>query len=303
MDIKQLKRFLDVCETKSFTKTAENLYISQQALSSSIYALEEELGRPVFNRTPKGVFPTEEGLFLKEICTPVVQCFDEMTADLYCKFNSRKGLLLLGLVPGVLRASIPDLLLRFREKNPNIELKGVESLDTICIDNVINGLVEIAFCPRPQDESLIEYIKLREEKLYAVINKNSVLSKKKTVSIKDLKNEKLVTLNKYHQIYHKILACCRSNGLVPRFVVESGESSILLSMVKTNMCVFICMDHISMGMDKSSCVRIPLSDKDMVWEYGLVYKKDKKLSYSAKLLEEFLINRLVNNKDNNGKEQ
>ncbi|WP_374047260.1 LysR family transcriptional regulator [uncultured Cloacibacillus sp.] len=43
MDIKQLKRFLDLYETGSFTKTAENLFLSQQALSSSIITLEREL--------------------------------------------------------------------------------------------------------------------------------------------------------------------------------------------------------------------------------------------------------------------
>lgn len=288
MDIKQLKRFLDICETKSFTKTAENLYISQQALSSSIYALEEELNRPLFSRTAKGVIPTEAGLFLKELCTPLVKSFDDMLIELTLRFDNTKEKLFLGLVPEVLRASSPNLLLRYRETYPNIELKAIESLDTICINHVMNGTVELAFCPRPHDDSLVEYIHLRAESVYAVIHKNSPLAKNKTLSMKDLINEKIVTLNEYHQIYHKILACFRTYGFTPRFMVESGESSILLSMVKTNMCAFICMEHIALTMDEFSCVRIPIADPDMIWEYGIVYKKDRKLGRSAKQLIDFL---------------
>lgn len=288
MDIKQLKRFLDVCETKSFSRTAENLFISQQALSSSINALEEELGRPIFDRTAKGVIPTEEGLFLKEICTPMVQSFDDMTAELFCKFYSKKSKLVFGLAPEVLKASMPDLLLRFRESYPNVELKAVEGLDTICVDNVINGKVEFAFCPRPHDDSSTEFITLRQEKIYAVINKNSALAKNKTVSIGDLINERIVTLDKHHQIYHKILNCSKEYDFTPRFIVESAESSILLSMVKTNMYIFICMEHIAKNMDKASCVRIPISDKDMMWEFGVIYKKEKKLSHNAIQFVNFL---------------
>jgi len=289
MDIKQLKRFLDICRTGSFTKTAENLYISQQALSSSISTLEEELGRPIFTRTATGVIPTEDGLFLKEVCTPVVQSFDDMTTEIYCRFDTKKGRLVLGLVPEVLLASIPDLLLRFRKTYTNIELKTIENLDTQCVDDVINGTVELAFCPRPHDSDLpLEYIHLRDEKIYAVINKNSSLSQKKTISVSDLKDERIVTLNRYHQIYYEIMDCCKANGFTPRFEVETGESSILLSMVKTNECVFICMEHVAVNMDKSSCVKIPISDKGMVWEYGLIYKKDKKLCHSARQFVNYL---------------
>lgn len=288
MDIKQLKRFLDLCETGSFTKTAENLFLSQQALSTSMNVLEEELGKTLFKRTSRGVVLTKEGLVLKELCGPLVQSFDEMTAELNRRFNNEKGHLVIGLAPGVLQASSPDLLLRFRHAYPNFDFRAIESPDTVCVENVLNGKVDLAFCPKPHDGSSVEYLHLREERLFAVVSRNSPLAEKESLDVEDLKEEKLVSLNKYYQIHYQILAWYRAHGLDPDFAVESGEIGVLLSMVELNRYVFICMEHIADDREKSGCAKIPIADEDFVWEYGVVYKKGKKLNHSARLFLDFL---------------
>jgi len=96
MDIRQLKRFLDLCETGSFTRTAENLFLSQQVLSTSMNILEE-LGKALYKRTSKGVILTREGQILKELCMPLVQSYDDMALELNRRFNNEKGHLVIGL--------------------------------------------------------------------------------------------------------------------------------------------------------------------------------------------------------------
>lgn len=287
MDIKQLKRFLDLCETGNFTKTAENLFLSQQALSSSMIALEEELGRSLFRRTPKGVVLTEAGTLLKELCLPVVERFDSMTQELDRRFQLKKAVLPLALAPVVLQASAPDLLLRFRMAYPNVDLKAVEERDTVCLEHLAKGTVDMAFCPRPLDCSGLEYIPLGQERLCAVVNIDSPLAGRRTLRMADLKDEKLVSLNKYHCIYYKILDGFSRCGCAPDFVVETGEIDVLLSMVKLNMCVFICMEYAAKDMDRNNCVKIPISDPGMAWEYGLMYRKGRRLEYGAEKLMEF----------------
>lgn len=288
MDIKQLKRFLDICETGSFTRTAENLFLTQQALSTSMNILEEELGKPLFKRTPKGLILTAEGRVLRELCTPLVQHFDDMTHELNRRFGNETGHLVIGLAPGVLQASSPDLLLRFRRAYPNFDFRAIESPDTVCVEHVIRGEAQMAFCPRPWNESATEYIPLGEERIYAIVSRDSPLAGKCSVSAEDLRQEKLVSLNKYYQIHYRILDWYERHGLIPDFAVESGEIGVLLSMVELNRYLFICMEHIAMDLEKSRCVRIPFEDESFVWEYGLVYKKGKKLDHSARVFLDFV---------------
>lgn len=293
MDIKQLKRFLEICNTKSFVAAANKIYISQQALSNSIKLLENELGKKLFYRTSKGVFLTEEGRFLKKICTPLVKDFDKMVLELSGEFQSKKEKLVIGLVPGVLWATFPDLLIRFRENHPNIDLKVIEGFDVECVNKVIKGTVDIAVCPRPFEKDVIGYFTLRKEKVYAIVNKKDELAGRKTLSMRDLFNKNIVTLNKYHQLYHRILAVCKHYNFIPKFVVESGESNVLLGLVKTDNYIFICMEHIAMQADTESCSRILITDEEMTWEYGLVFKKDKTLSKGAKKLIEFFHDKIL----------
>lgn len=289
MDIKQLKRFLDLCETNSFTQTARNLYLSQQALSSSMNALEEELDKPLFQRTAKGVILTREGEYLKQACEPVVSNFDRMVLDLNHQFQEKKETLLLGLAPFVLRASSPDLIFKFRTIYPKYLVKATECADITCEKDIMDESVELAFCSRPLDNPAIKYIPVGKEPLYAVVNKASPLALKQQVDLVDLQNEKLISLNKYHQIHNVIMRCCHNYGFTPEFAVETGEVGTLLGLVELNQGVFICMRHITMDIDSNCCAAVPVCGRDAIWEYGLIYKKSRKLSRCAERFIDFVV--------------
>lgn len=295
MDVKLLKRFLDLCETKNFTKTAGNLFLSQQALSSSVRALEEELGKPLFKRTPTGLVLTDEGAYLKKVCAPVVQNFDNMVLELEQYFHEQAQILLFGLAPGVLQASSADLIFKFRTACPNYEVRGVEGADIVCLEYVLDGSVELAFCARPPEEPAIRYIPVGEERLYAVVNRASSLAGRAEIGVDDLKGQRLVSLNRFHQIHHRICGLCHSCGFSPEFVVETGEISTLLGLVKLNEYVFICMEHVAEEIDQTCCAAIPLTGTDAVWEYGLIHRKDHHLSLCAKRFISFVKNNSVGN--------
>ena len=61
MELKQLEYFIVVCEQGSFNRAAECLYTSQPNVSKVILSLERELGRPLFERSPRGLRITPYG--------------------------------------------------------------------------------------------------------------------------------------------------------------------------------------------------------------------------------------------------
>lgn len=64
MNIKQLEYFVDLSQTLNFTKTAQNFYISQTAITKQIQCLEKDLGIPLFKRSKKSVELTNEGILI-----------------------------------------------------------------------------------------------------------------------------------------------------------------------------------------------------------------------------------------------
>lgn len=289
MEIRQLKRFLDLCKTQNFTQSAINLFLSQQALSSSMTALEKELRKTLFQRTPKGAVLTQEGRILRELCEPVVRSFDDMETELGRRLGIKKGVLLMGLVPSVLRASSPDLLLQFRTAYPHVRLQAIECMDTKCLRIVVSGAVDLAFAPRPTEEHpRVEYIPFRKDKICAIVKNDHPFAKKEKLYVKELEHETLVTFNKNYYIYHKFMNRCREEGFEPYLIVDSSESTLLLDMAKNHGYVFICMEYIARDIDKNHLVSIPLADEGMIWEYGILCRKGKALNRSSQNFLEFM---------------
>lgn len=76
----QIKYMIEVARTGSVNKAARNLFISQSALSNSISSVEQEFGRRIFNRTPRGVTLTSFGKLFIAYITPIDQQLDQLYA-------------------------------------------------------------------------------------------------------------------------------------------------------------------------------------------------------------------------------
>jgi LysR family transcriptional regulator, hydrogen peroxide-inducible genes activator len=74
MELDQLRYFLQIAERGNFTRAAEDLSISQPALSRSIQKLEEELGQPIFERKSRSVSLTDAGTLLQARALQVAFC-------------------------------------------------------------------------------------------------------------------------------------------------------------------------------------------------------------------------------------
>ena len=78
MRIEQLWYFKEVVESKSISKAANKIFITQQALSQALYNLETEIGVQLFIRTPKGIEVTQKGLIFYEATLKVLQNFGDL---------------------------------------------------------------------------------------------------------------------------------------------------------------------------------------------------------------------------------
>lgn len=120
MELYQLKSFLEIVETQNLTRAANNLHISQSALSSQIRLLEDELGLQLFDRTARGMQPTEQGRVLHSYAGEVLEAARVFLAKAgemngrrcgTCKIglNTDGGFLRVGRLSRTLRAAFPDI--------------------------------------------------------------------------------------------------------------------------------------------------------------------------------------------------
>jgi DNA-binding transcriptional LysR family regulator len=88
MDIRQLHYFLVLCEEMNYTRAAQRLFLSRQALRQSISALEAELCGPLFLSAHHKLSLTDRGVSLQRHAAPVVEQFQQMQAALHAEIQS-----------------------------------------------------------------------------------------------------------------------------------------------------------------------------------------------------------------------
>jgi DNA-binding transcriptional LysR family regulator len=123
MNPRRLRYFVVAAEEQNFTRAAKRLRIAQPSFSAQIKQLEGDLGVKLFDRTGRGVRLTEAGrLLLVEARRIFAQL--EQTVDLVRRVGEgRIGRLALGFLPSVAHSVLPGVLLKFRERFPNVELR------------------------------------------------------------------------------------------------------------------------------------------------------------------------------------
>ena len=126
MDIRVLKYFVQVAKSRNFTRAAEQLYISQPALSKMIKKLEAELGVSLFDVRPSGVNLTDYGRELYRRALPLIAEFDSLTNFVEELQTTPTGKLRVGVTPMIATLFMVDIVTEFSRVWPEIELQIVE---------------------------------------------------------------------------------------------------------------------------------------------------------------------------------
>jgi DNA-binding transcriptional LysR family regulator len=127
VELRHLRYFIAIAEERSFTGAAERLWIAQPGLSTQMRRLEAELGVQLFERHPRGIELTQAGELFLERARAAVSAADTALATGSDLEAGVIGNLRLGLAAGARSPLVSELLLRFGEERPGVELGVVEA--------------------------------------------------------------------------------------------------------------------------------------------------------------------------------
>ncbi|WP_270938610.1 LysR family transcriptional regulator [Falsiroseomonas oryzae] len=132
LDPDLLRAFVLIAEGGSFTRAAERVGRTQSAVSMQIRRLEETLGQPLLVRTPRGVQPTPQGMWLLERARALLALNDEIVGNF--RAPPMVGTVRLGTPDDYALQWLPDILARFAEAHPGVEL------DVTCMNSDVLAL-------------------------------------------------------------------------------------------------------------------------------------------------------------------
>jgi DNA-binding transcriptional LysR family regulator len=143
--------FREVARTENITTAAQNLFLSQSALSQSIKQLEEELGVRLFTRSTKGVRLTGEGQLLLDYVNQALGLLDSGEEMLARVRDLQTGELTIGASDTVTKTYLVPRLEAFHRAYPGIRLRILTGTSEMLMEKLRSGQVEVAFASKPLD--------------------------------------------------------------------------------------------------------------------------------------------------------
>lgn len=278
MTLKQLKAFLVLARTLNYANAANELCLSQSALSLSIKTLEEELGGKLFKRNTRRVEITTEGQSLIPYAKKLLANWEDMEKDVKQRFKLNRGTLNIASMPFATHAVLPAVMHDFSQLHPNISFSIHDITNEKIIEKVQEGIFEIGICFEPKANEQLIFQPLFNEDFLALLPKHHVLAKQKSVTWLELCSCPFVTLQNPSIIRHVIEEHCAALQVVLDLKVECHQISSLSHFVAYGMGVSAIPRHFQKFIDLEKNVLVEIEDNQAQLAVGIIYKKDYELS-------------------------
>ena len=288
MELRQLRLFIEVAKHKSITKAAENMHISQPALSKSLMALEDELGMKLIIRTNKTSDLTDAGKVVLEYALRMTVLVDEMKTTLIDMTNLSRGQINIGLPPFIGSLFFPRVMAKFHHAFPNIELNITEYGGARVVKSVEEGEFELGVAVLPIDEQQFSVYPIVEEEMRLVVYKDHHLSDRVEVELKELREEEFIFYHEEFALNQIMRNHFIAAGFEPKILFKSSQWDLMTEMVAANLGITILPQSICNRAFNSDLKVIKLQD-NIMWKLAVITKKDRYISNAGRTFIDFIL--------------
>ncbi|MQA78890.1 MAG: LysR family transcriptional regulator [Streptosporangiales bacterium] len=242
MTLQQLAYFVAVAETRHFTRAAQASHVAQPSLSRQVHALERELGAPLFSRTRGNVALTPSGEALLPLARRILADTETARTEVLELIGLRRGRLRLGATPSLCVTLVADVLRRFHDSYPGIELEVTENGSRDLVRQLDQGELDVALVIVPAsgaDERLVLQPLLREDLVVASPAGEPPPTRRSRFRLADLRDRPLVMFREGYDLRDVTLQACQQAGVRPRLSVEGGEMDAVLRFVEAGLGIAI----------------------------------------------------------------
>ncbi|MGB3469883.1 MAG: LysR substrate-binding domain-containing protein [Erythrobacter sp.] len=233
IDLRQLRFAVVAADTASFLRAAKQLNVKQSTLSKKVSALEHRLGITLFERSTRGVVPTETGKAFLEVARRIVTDADNLLTTAKAVRYGEVGRLMVAfsgsLSTGNLRLLLGDVLVRF----PDVQLDALEVSPERMLSGLQTRIVDIAIHASQIEEPGVTKRWLWSERLMVVLPRDDRLAKSESLFWTDLRKSVFVLPRERNgpRIAEVIRQRLGGNGFKANIITQETSAETIAAMV------------------------------------------------------------------------
>ena len=274
--LRQLRAYIAVLESASFSEAAKAMHLSQAALSGLIKELESRLGVRLLDRTTRKVAPSAVGEAFEPMARRVLANLDEALDNLTNLKELRRGLVRVAAPEPLSCTLLPALIAGYSEQHPGVDVR----FDDVPIQEVLagleNGSTDIGFGPAGVvPDQPVESHMICADPLWVALRPDDPLAKGKSVSWKDMRDRPLI--NYMPNIAINVLSNVPSRNH-PRELVPVHRVNTALSMLRVRQGAVICPSMAEPLVRGFGLTFLPLRQPTVKWKVAMFARHRPSLS-------------------------
>lgn len=274
MDLYQIRYFLTIAETGSFSRAAERLYLSQPSLSTGIKKLEHELGVTLFERGGRRTVLTPAGRSFMEKATIIMNQYQAALNEL--KGFDDQPTLRLGVLRTMRVAELADLVSTFQHHHPNVTIELYEGTLEHLREKLDHGDVDVALTVlsiRPGADAPIRddpqtTTVLFQQSLLLAVPQHHPLAQRTSVRLDELDGQPFIDRVNC-EFFQQECQILNAANVCPKVVYRASHEEWVISLIKAGLGISI----MPYWRGLTGIVYLPISDLDVQRTIGIKWRQ------------------------------
>ncbi|HHV50374.1 MAG TPA: LysR family transcriptional regulator [Candidatus Avimonas sp.] len=275
----KLYTLLAVVESNSYTRAAEQLSLTQPAVTQHIKQLEKELGVKILNRVGNDIKPTSEGNIVIKYARRSIALYERMKQSLLDEQRQVRRLTV-GITHTAESNAVAEVLGRYSSKTPGTIITIITNSTNNLYDMLKNYEIDLAVVEGRFQDSSINSILLDTDSLMLVVSNNNPLAKKQMVTIDEIKKQPLILRSASSGTRNLFAAHLESNNMTLddfNVILEVDNIATIKDLIRRDIGVSILARSACLNeLKKGKLTVLPIENLSMVREINILYHKDFK---------------------------
>ncbi len=247
MELRHLRYFVAVAETRHFGKAAERLRMAQPPLSQAIRQLETDLGAELLARTTRRVHLTGAGESFYDDALRILRSVDDSAHRARRVAGGQQGVLNIGLTGLAAYRHLPRIAHLTKRDMPGVSLEiHSEMLTPAQEQALLDSSIDVGVLRPPTREQGIAYRGIAREPLVLALPEGHRLAGESVVTVDELREERFIMYSSELRsvVNDAVLRSCLGAGFYPHREHEVAETSVLLALVAAGLGVALVPDSV-----------------------------------------------------------
>jgi len=285
----QLQIFEAIAQYGSFTRAAEELFLTQPTVSQQMKQLTKAIGVPLYEQIGKRIYLTDAGKAVLEVGRDISQRFNDLEMTLADIKGLKQGNLKLAAITTA-KYFVPRILGTFRQRYPGINISLQIANRQQILDRLSDNLDDLYFIGQPPEDLEINLRHFLDNPLVVIAPRNHPLAQEKLISLERLIEEPLIMRESGSGTRMAVESFFAENRLKMRVEMEIGSNEAIKQAIVGGLGLSILSRHsLALEGPQGPLVVLDVEGFPIQKHWYVIYPRSKQLSIVAQTFLDYLL--------------